>query len=293
MDDEIHSSSSFQQSYRCYSISFSTKSHLESGDKIILPESALLRLSRMEIQYPMMFQLRNPKTDRVSHCGVAEFSSDEGEILLPDWMMNNMGFEQGGLAMIKNVNLVKGNYIKLQPHATDFIRLSDPKAVLERTLRGFSCLSAGDTIMIMYEGKKFYIDVLETKPEAAISIIETDCEVDFAPPLDYKEPEEKKPAAKNIEKVVVADDEEPKFRPFTGLAKRLDGSPVSTSVSAAEECRQSSVGRKRKVVIGSSNVGKPSEVESRKEDKKGRTMEKNKEEKGFQAFTGKSYRLAE
>lgn len=47
--------------------------------------------------------------------------------------------------------------------------------------------------MVAYNNKKYYIDIVETKPSYAISIIETDCEVDFAPPLDYKEPD--KPAA--------------------------------------------------------------------------------------------------
>lgn len=47
--------------------------------------------------------------------------------------------------------------------------------------------------MVAYNNKKYYIDIIETKPSNAISIIETDCEVDFAPPLDYKEPE--RPAA--------------------------------------------------------------------------------------------------
>lgn len=52
--------------------------------------------------------------------------------------------------------------------------------------------------MVAYNNKKFYIDIVETKPSAAISIIETDCEVDFAPPLDYKEPEKQvKPASSN------------------------------------------------------------------------------------------------
>ncbi|XP_015880329.1 uncharacterized protein LOC107416357 [Ziziphus jujuba] len=182
-----------------------------------------------------------------------------------------MGVEQGDVVMIKNVNLVKGSYIKMQPHTTDFVHLSDPKSVLESALiRGFTCSSAGDTIMIMHE-----------------------------------EPEKVKPADKVIEKasmevgkkekqVVAADDEEPKFRPFIGVAKRLDGSPVLTSVSASEECKQTSVvGRKAgKVVFGFSNaVGKPSE-ESKKVDDKRIIMEKKKEEKvGFQAFTGKSYRL--
>lgn len=47
--------------------------------------------------------------------------------------------------------------------------------------------------MVAYNNKKYYIDIIEAKPSHAISIIETDCEVDFAPPLDYKEPE--KPVA--------------------------------------------------------------------------------------------------
>lgn len=43
--------------------------------------------------------------------------------------------------------------------------------------------------MVAYNNKKYYIDIIEAKPANAITIIETDCEVDFAPPLDYKEPE--------------------------------------------------------------------------------------------------------
>lgn len=60
---------------------------------------------------------------------------------------------------------------------------------LETSLRNYSCLTTGDTIMVAYNNKKYYIDIVEAKPSPAVSIIETDCEVDFAPPLDYKEPE--------------------------------------------------------------------------------------------------------
>lgn len=66
---------------------------------------------------------------------------------------------------------------------------------LETTLRNFSCLSTGDSIMVAYNNKKYYIDIIEAKPSHAISIIETDCEVDFAPPLDYKEPERPAPVS--------------------------------------------------------------------------------------------------
>jgi len=85
--------------------------------------------------------------------------------------------------------------------------------------------------MVAYNNKQYYIDIVETKPASAVSIIETDCEVDFAPPLDYKEPEKppqptvpassKAPAAEVGNTTVVED--EPKFKPFTGSGKRLDG----------------------------------------------------------------------
>ena len=65
-------------------------------------------------------------------------------------------------------------------------------ASLETALRNYSCLTTGDSIMVPYNNKKYFIDIVETKPANGISIIETDCEVDFAPPLDYKEPERPK-----------------------------------------------------------------------------------------------------
>lgn len=82
-------------------------------------------------------------------------------------------------------------FIKLQPHLTKFIDLDNPKAILEYQLRNFTCLHEGDTIQITTYSDKFDIDILEIKPKNeydAICIINTDVEVDFAPPLDYEEP---------------------------------------------------------------------------------------------------------
>ena len=54
-------------------------------------------------------------------------------------------------------------------------------------LRNFACLSTGDVIAIMYNAKTYEVSVLETKPAAAISVIECDLNVDFAPPVGYQE----------------------------------------------------------------------------------------------------------
>ena len=108
-------------------------------------------------------------------------------------MMQNLALEEGEIANLRSASLPKGTYVKLQPHTTDFIDITNPKAVLETTLRNFSCLTVGDQITINYNNRQYFIDIVEAKPQAAISVIETDCEVDFAPPLDYVEPTRPEP----------------------------------------------------------------------------------------------------
>ncbi|KAF7083887.1 hypothetical protein CFC21_087626 [Triticum aestivum] len=303
--------STFEQTYRCYPASFIDKPQLESGDKIIMPPSALDRLASLHIEYPMLFEVRNTAAERTSHCGVLEFIAEEGMIYMPYWMMQNLLLQEGDMVFIKNANLPKGTYVKLQPHTTDFLDISNPKAILEKTLRNYSCLTTGDSIMVAYNNKKYYIDIVETKPSSAISIIETDCEVDFAPPLDYKEPERPKPTAPpSSDPAAEAQvEEEPKFSPFTGPGRRLDGKPAkdldaSSSSPAKRQANatnsvqpsaastsQSTVPRKTtgKLVFGSG--GSQSSKGTEKVPEKDAKEEAKKEEPKFSAFTGKKYSL--
>ena len=52
----------------------------------------------------------------------------------------------------------------------DFLDISNPKAVLETTLRGFSCLTRGDCICLHYNNKRYYIDIMETRPQVSLSM---------------------------------------------------------------------------------------------------------------------------
>ncbi|KAB5541504.1 hypothetical protein DKX38_014478 [Salix brachista] len=345
---------SFEQTYRCYPASFIEKPQIESGDKIIMPPSALDRLASLHIDYPMLFELQNNAAERVSHCGVLEFIAEEGMIYMPYWMMENLLLQEGDTVRVKNVTLPKGKYVKLQPHTKDFLDISNPKAILETTLRNYSCLTTGDSIMVAYNNKKYYIDIIETKPSNAITIIETDCEVDFAPPLDYKEPEKSVtsvPPSKatsqgafistyssmnlfcsiELSKICMSSapmagaeawndseevpaETEPKFSPFTGAGRRLDGRPLSyqpppasssgskdKQPAVADGSRQPSLGSSSqntarqsqgKLVFGSNTGRTPKEtqrVESGKETKQ--EQPEKKEEPKFQAFTGKKYSL--
>ena len=56
-------------------------------------------------------------------------------------MMQNLLLQEGDIVTLRNATLPKGTYVKLQPHTTDFTNISNPRAVLETTLRNFSCLT--------------------------------------------------------------------------------------------------------------------------------------------------------
>jgi ubiquitin fusion degradation protein 1 len=49
-------------------------------------------------------------------------------------MMQNMLLQEGDIVRVKNATLPKGTYVKLQPHTTDFLDISNPKAMLVATL---------------------------------------------------------------------------------------------------------------------------------------------------------------
>jgi ubiquitin fusion degradation protein 1 len=246
----------FSDMYRCHSVSLIAAqqqrdpARLESSDKIILPPSALEKLAHLEISYPMMFELTNPHYQEMRlHCGVLEFIAQEGIIYLPHWIMENLHLGEGDMLHVRSATIPKGIYVKLQPQTSDFVKISNPKAVLEATLRNFSALTKGEVIRIFYNNKQYDIGVVEVKPEGgrfaprrpeAVCIIEADVQVDFAPPADYIEPK-REPAAPAARPVLPSapplaepnldhdssDDERKAAPKFVGSGMRLDGKSSS------------------------------------------------------------------
>lgn len=74
-------------------------------------------------------------------------------------MMSNMLLTEGQPVTFTNVSLPKGSFVKLQPITSDFLDISNPKAVLERTLRSYSCLTVGDCFVVHYNDKDYEIEV--------------------------------------------------------------------------------------------------------------------------------------
>ncbi|PGH17701.1 hypothetical protein AJ80_04709 [Polytolypa hystricis UAMH7299] len=190
-----HTPRRFDEFYRCYPVAMlpgPERENVNHGGKVIMPPSALDKLTRLHIAYPMLFELHNGAHERMTHAGVLEFIAEEGKIYLPFWVMQTLLLEPGDLVQIKSTDLPPGRFIKLQAQSTSFLDISDPKAVLENAFRNFSCLTAGDVFTFAYNDETYEMAVLDTKPQTennAISVLETDLEVDFATPVGYEEPQ--------------------------------------------------------------------------------------------------------
>lgn len=225
----------FKATYKCYSVSMlfgNERADVERGGKIIMPPSALDQLTRLSVVYPMLFRLTNTEINKITHCGVLEFVADEGKVYLPYWMMRNLLLTEGSMIQVENATLPVATFSKFQPQSVDFLDITNPKAVLENALRNYACLTTGDVIAINYNDKVYEVCVLETQPSQAVTIIECDMRVDFAPPVGYQEPQ-KKPKEDDTQMDCTVDQNENqkldnKFRAFVGQGNRLDGKTKNT-----------------------------------------------------------------
>lgn len=249
----------FENKYTCWP-TIMHKDGCEEGDKLILPQSALDALAggaEMDGS-PMMFELTHDFDGQEfkTHCGVREFSAPEGKCFVPFWIMNNLQIEPGRIITLKKKELPKGTYVKLRPSTTDFLDISNPKAVLEKELRKFTCLTLNDTICIQYNDKNFYIDIRELKPANAVCIIQTDCFTDFEEPEDYRKhrqavkppqpPEDQQAVVFNKGESAVekkanensgeesSKEEEKKLKAFPGRGRRLDNKGASSASDPSE-----------------------------------------------------------
>ena len=234
--------------------------------------------------------------------------------------MQSLGMSEGGMVSISSTSLPNGEFVKLQPHKTEFIELSNPKAVLEKQLSTFSTLTKGETIAIHYNKKVYYIDVVEIKPDTlkhAVSIVETNIQVDFAEPLDHAAVMAERgassapplaAAAAEAAPAEAVSDAEQQAEPlrFSGTGRSLNGkesvykAPPPSSTAAAASPAHSPA--KEDIVFGA-RYNKTKEVLEktvkddrfvgrRKRSKRKEEEEKKEEQKaGYKAFSGKGYSL--
>ncbi|CAK5038711.1 unnamed protein product [Aphanomyces euteiches] len=186
----------------CNSVAFIDKPDLEIGDKVILPSKTLLEIQCLKIPLPLLFKLTSPTLRTLcQYGGVMEFSAPDGQVtchavLIPNartkmyapyWMMDALGVDEGGQIHIESVLAIpKGIYCQFQPDELEFLDVAaqfGPKALLESTMRRYSCLSLDSFVMMEYGNQRYKLKVVDVKPASVVHLFgDVDLEVDFKMP---------------------------------------------------------------------------------------------------------------
>ncbi|KAJ3468556.1 hypothetical protein MRS44_002621 [Fusarium solani] len=158
----------FDEYYRCYPLIMAPgaeRPELNYGSKIILPPSALDKVSKLHVQWPLLMELINGEKGKHSHAGVLEFIAEEGRAYIPQWMMETLGMDVGDMIQIRTTSLELAKMVKLQPQSVSFLEISDPKAVLEKAFRNFATLTKGDVFNFAYNDEVVCPPVGYVEPE--------------------------------------------------------------------------------------------------------------------------------
>lgn len=135
------------------------RDEVDTGGKIILPPTVLDFMANQTLQYPMLFKLSNIENNVSTHCGVLEFIAEEGTFFAPTWMLEQLKVEAGSFIKVESATLPVATFSRFQPQQTNFLDISNPKAVLENQLRKYACLTVGDVIALSYNDKIYRLKV--------------------------------------------------------------------------------------------------------------------------------------
>ena len=178
----------FIEVYQAFPCQIMGREDIDLSNNIILPPSALQKLSNLNDFWnnknPVLFQILNIDLNIKTHCGVIEFTAEEGLCYIPSNMFARLKIEKGEKINIRNVSLPKGISIRFQPHITEFIKNPNPIEIIQNNLINYFCLTEGDTISVKFGHKIYKVDVIECKPARAIQIVDSYLKIDLVPPKD-------------------------------------------------------------------------------------------------------------
>lgn len=192
------------------SLSAEAKGIRRRSDKISLPRSFGASLSEQHdhaTHGAMFFELAvdgRPPT----HGALLDFEAPEGVVGLPPKVLRCLGLDSvlgvsaqpagteptpafplgtPPLVTVTYRSLQPGTFAKLQPVSAAFQReLGDIKTALELELATHATLTEGDilTVRSLEDGQPHELRVISLLPEHAVSVVETDLEVDIAPSVE-------------------------------------------------------------------------------------------------------------
>ena len=174
------------------------KGIVRRADKVCLPRDAQNELDAQSASAhgQLFFSLALMDGSRTTHASILDFSAADGAVGAPPELLHCLGVDAAALEggspppeiAVRYARLKKGTYARLQPVRAGFGEAAgDVKATLEAQLQLRTTLSEGDEVRVADgAGGEWWLRVLELRPEPAVSLIDTDLEVDVAPSAEFE-----------------------------------------------------------------------------------------------------------
>lgn len=183
----IKENNSFKVEFKCYSVSnlYLEKKKtekevrdIELSDRIILPQKALDRLVRFNIQSPYYFKIIATKSGLIKYGGISGYSNDNRNIYMPSQMMKELYLQDGDKVLLTSVHLKNGEFVKFKCDVS-FSKLPDPLVILMHKVKKLHTFKKGDIIPIDFVDQHFDLEITELQPEDVVSIVDTNIKISF------------------------------------------------------------------------------------------------------------------
>ncbi|KAJ1789178.1 hypothetical protein LPJ62_002543 [Coemansia sp. RSA 2167] len=150
------------------------------GDSDQLPSPLIFRLVQRSAVPPSE---KAKHADRKAvYCGVREFSSEEGHVGVPEWLMRDAGLVAGDSVAVEFVRPEKGLFAQLQALDGAAKQVGDLRALLEAHMRSkLTALAVGETFQVPVGGmnRPLSFSVVALEPMNVVDIVDTDLSVDI------------------------------------------------------------------------------------------------------------------
>lgn len=108
------------------------------------------------------FKVTNTDNEMETHLSVLEFDSEEGQVILPDWVFGSIGLELYTRVSIRLCTLPKASKVVFQPQEHVFSQLVDARRTLQQKLSSFVALTRGDCITIEVDRASLDLDPMSS-----------------------------------------------------------------------------------------------------------------------------------
>ena len=147
------------------------------SDRVLLPVDVLSELSGdPNLAYPMLFEVYDPSSGKRTHCGVLEFSAEEGQILVPAKVFHSLGGDVREVRLRYKV-LPKCTHMSLKVPESVYGLFPDFRSFLESSIRTqYATMTVGDKLIV---GGQVPIFADSLQPESAVCVIDADVNLDL------------------------------------------------------------------------------------------------------------------